>query len=89
RYAVLRHCNEKEIRPSVEMGTIHVMSYNNNMLSHFYQNDFLESPRHVILRSGVTKNLSNIRFFAIAQNDKIAFSRLFTEASTFVNCRKG
>jgi len=25
------------------MGTIHVMSYNNNVLSHFYQNDFLES----------------------------------------------
>ena len=43
RYAVLRHYNEKEIKPSVEMGTIHVMSYNNNVLSHFYQDDFLES----------------------------------------------
>ncbi|MCD6153506.1 MAG: hypothetical protein J7J07_06315 [Syntrophobacterales bacterium] len=27
------------------MGTIHVMSYNNNVLSHFYQNDFLESQK--------------------------------------------
>jgi len=35
--------NEKEIQLTVEMDTIRVMSYNNNVLCHFYQNDFLES----------------------------------------------
>ena len=34
---------------------------------------FVKSPRRVILRSGATKNLNNIRFFAIAQNDKKVF----------------
>ncbi|MCD6153442.1 MAG: hypothetical protein J7J07_05990, partial [Syntrophobacterales bacterium] len=59
--------------------------YNNNVLSHFYQNDFLESPHRVILRSGATKNLNDIRFFAIAQNDKRVFFRLFTDVSNFFN----
>jgi len=54
------------------MGTIHIMSYNNNVLSHFYQDDFLESTS-VILKSEATKNLNDIRFFAIAQNDKRVF----------------
>jgi len=42
---------------------------------------FVKSPRSVILRSGATKNLNDIRFFAIAQNDKRVFFRLFTKAS--------
>jgi len=29
------------------MGTIHVISYNNNVLSHFYQNDFLERKKQM------------------------------------------
>ena len=33
------------------MGTIHVMSYNNNVLSHFYQNDFLEKSKIPSLRA--------------------------------------
>ena len=42
----------------------------------------VKSPRNVILRSGATKNLNDIRFFAIAQNDKRVFFRLFTSSST-------
>jgi len=34
---------------------------------------FVKSPRRVTLRSEATKNLSDIRFFAIAQNDKRVF----------------
>ncbi|MCD6152777.1 MAG: hypothetical protein J7J07_02550, partial [Syntrophobacterales bacterium] len=34
---------------------------------------FVKSSRSVILRSGATKNLNDIRFFAIAQNDKRVF----------------
>ena len=45
-----------------------------------YQNvkcdSLVKSPRSVILRSGATKNLNDIRFFAIAQNDKRVFFRL-------------
>ena len=47
-----------------------------------YNNDALvKSPRSVILRSGATKNLNDIKFFAIAQNDKRVFFRLFTSLS--------
>jgi len=34
---------------------------------------FVKSPRSVILRNRATKNLNNVRFFAIAQNDKRVF----------------
>ena len=34
---------------------------------------FVKSPHSVILRNGATKNLNDIRFFAIAQNDKRVF----------------
>jgi len=33
----------------------------------------VKSPRRVTLRSGATKNLNDIKFFAIAQNDKRVF----------------
>ena len=50
------------------------------------KNDGLaKSPHSVILRSEATKNLNDIRFFAIAQNDKGVFSRLFTSSSKMHN----
>ena len=48
----------------------------------------LGSPRNVILRSGATKNLNGIRFFAIAQNDKRVFFRLFTSLSKLLYIKK-
>ena len=47
----------------------------------FKLDEIVKSPRSVILRSGATKNLNDIRFFAIAQNDKRVFFRLFTRLS--------
>ena len=41
----------------------------------------VKSLHCVILRSKATKNLNDIRFFAIAQNDNRGFSRLFTRLS--------
>ena len=34
---------------------------------------FVKGPHRVILRSGATKNLNDIRLFAIAQNEKRVF----------------
>jgi len=42
---------------------------------------FVKSPYRVILRSGATKDLNDIRFFAIAQNDKRVFFSLFASSS--------
>ena len=47
------------------MGTIHVMSYNNNALSHFYQNDFLGSSTmpfsDIIMESNLQHSYSGIK----------------------------
>ena len=48
----------------------------------------VKSPHSVILRSGATKNLNDIRFFAIAQNDKGVFFQLFTNASALIHLQK-
>ena len=39
-----------------------------------------KAPHSVILRSGATKNLNDTRFFAIAQNDRIAHISTFYKA---------
>ena len=66
--------------------TLFVRAKKHNQETRTNKVDKLVKSLHcVILRSKATKNLNDIRFFAITQNDNRGFSRLFTRLSKFVH----